>query len=156
MLCVYVWVGESAFSCSDSMRWKILLWFEVVSGRKRRVTVALRKSCWWFDSDSDEFVTTTMIVVQTKLYSFRFDCRIVSFTAANTNLMFSVSKSFIQKGKYVSHELRRSLSNSLDSFQESASLTLRVVTLTCKTHTSNNHAKIFPSQLIYFLMLNET
>ena len=33
-----------------------------------------------------------MIVVQTKLYSFRFDCKIVSFTAANTNLIFSVSK----------------------------------------------------------------
>lgn len=30
--------------------------------------------------------------VQTKLYSFRFDCKIVSFTAANTNLIFSVSK----------------------------------------------------------------
>ena len=28
----------------------------------------------------------------TKLYSFRFDWRMVSFTAANTNLMFSVSK----------------------------------------------------------------
>ena len=42
---------------------------------------------WWF------IVTTRlMIVVQTKLYSFRFDCKIVSFTAANTNLIFSVSK----------------------------------------------------------------
>ena len=28
---------------------------------------------------------------QTKLYSFRFNCKIVSFTAANTNRMFSVS-----------------------------------------------------------------
>lgn len=27
----------------------------------------------------------------TKLYSFRFNCRMVSFTAANTNRMFSVS-----------------------------------------------------------------
>jgi len=27
----------------------------------------------------------------TKLYSFRFSCRMVSFTAAKTNLMFSVS-----------------------------------------------------------------
>lgn len=28
----------------------------------------------------------------TKLYSFRFDCKIVSFTAANTNRIFSVSR----------------------------------------------------------------
>lgn len=27
----------------------------------------------------------------TRLYSFKFSCRMVSFTAANTNLMFSVS-----------------------------------------------------------------
>lgn len=30
--------------------------------------------------------------VYTKLYSFRFDCKIVSLTAANTNRIFSVSK----------------------------------------------------------------
>ena len=37
-------------------------------------------------------IINNWIVVQTKLYSFKFDCKIVSFTAANTNLMFSVSK----------------------------------------------------------------
>lgn len=31
-------------------------------------------------------------LVHTKLYSFRFDCNIVSFTAAKTNRIFSVSK----------------------------------------------------------------
>jgi len=30
--------------------------------------------------------------VYTKLYSFRFDCKIVSLTAANTNRIFSVSR----------------------------------------------------------------
>ena len=30
----------------------------------------------------------------TRLYSFRFSCRIVSFTAANTNLIFSVSVTY--------------------------------------------------------------
>lgn len=34
----------------------------------------------------------TIISVQTKLYSFKFDCRIVSLTAAKTNLIFSVSR----------------------------------------------------------------
>lgn len=31
------------------------------------------------------------IALHTKLYSFRFDCRIVSLTAAKTNRIFSVS-----------------------------------------------------------------
>lgn len=35
-------------------------------------------------------------VVQTKLYSFRLDCSIVSFTAANTNLIFSVSVAHVK------------------------------------------------------------
>lgn len=34
--------------------------------------------------------------VQTKLYSFRLDCSIVSFTAANTNLIFSVSVAHVK------------------------------------------------------------
>jgi len=38
--------------------------------------------------------------VYTKLYSFRFDCKIVSLTAANTNRIFSVSK---YRGKKNSH-----------------------------------------------------
>lgn len=42
--------------------------------------------------------------VQTKLYSFRFDCKIVSFTAANTNLIFSVSKmKNIWEKSFISH-----------------------------------------------------
>lgn len=32
----------------------------------------------------------------TKLYSFRFSCRIVSLTAAKTNLMFSVSVAHVK------------------------------------------------------------
>lgn len=32
-----------------------------------------------------------LIFAYTKLYSFKLDCNIVSLTAANTNLMFSVS-----------------------------------------------------------------
>lgn len=35
-------------------------------------------------------------VVQTKLYSFRLDCSIVSLTAANTNLIFSVSVAHVK------------------------------------------------------------
>lgn len=32
----------------------------------------------------------------TRLYSFKFSCRMVSFTAANTNLMFSVSVAHVK------------------------------------------------------------
>lgn len=35
-------------------------------------------------------------VGHTKLYSFRFNCRIVSLTAANTNRMFSVSVAHVK------------------------------------------------------------
>jgi len=45
-----------------------------------------------WEEEEGNFHNNNLIVVQTKLYSFRFDCKIVSFTAANTNLMFSVSK----------------------------------------------------------------
>jgi len=42
----------------------------------------------------------------TRLYSFRFNCSIVSFTAANTNRMFSVSVTHYTKRKFVNKKLR--------------------------------------------------
>lgn len=51
-------------------------------------------------------VTHTPYLTYTRLYSFRLDCRMVSFTAANTKRMFSVSgiQSFYLYIIYILHQ----------------------------------------------------
>lgn len=64
----------------------------VAARTRKRVKAIIRLRPWWEHDDHDE----DDVVVQTKLYSFRLDCNIVSFTAANTNLMFSVSVAHVK------------------------------------------------------------
>lgn len=59
-----------------------------VATRTRKRAEAIFSGNGHDDDDHDEADG----VVQTKLYSFRLDCSIVSLTAANTNLIFSVSE----------------------------------------------------------------
>lgn len=80
----------------------MICWLMGYEDKTRHESSNWRCCCWWFFVVLrkirtwllGELVTTRMIAVQTKLYSFRFDCKIVSFTAANTNLIFSVSKNY--------------------------------------------------------------
>lgn len=45
----------------------------------------------WFFGDNDVDNSYHINSIQTRLYSLRLDCSIVSLTAANTKRMFSVS-----------------------------------------------------------------
>lgn len=64
----------------------------VAATRTRKRVEAIFSGNGHDDDDHDEADG----VVQTKLYSFRLDCSIVSFTAANTNLIFSVSVAHVK------------------------------------------------------------
>jgi len=46
--------------------------------------------------DGQQIHNAVLCFHHTKLYSFRFNCKIVSFTAANTNRMFSVSVAHVK------------------------------------------------------------
>lgn len=82
------WMSDCSRLFLAANAWRKLFAFDLCWEQVAALVFDYRKSRLL----AGEFVVTTrMIVVQTKLYSFRFDCKIVSLTAANTNLMFSVS-----------------------------------------------------------------
>lgn len=68
----------------------------VAATRTRKRVEAIFSGNGHDDDDDDDDHDEADGVVQTKLYSFRLDCSIVSFTAANTNLIFSVSVAHVK------------------------------------------------------------
>lgn len=73
---------------------KVQLWaLSDITGSRRKLFAPLQfADCFQHCVSCRLLLVCRSVVIQTRLYSFKFSCSIVSLTAANTNRIFSVSE----------------------------------------------------------------